>query len=506
LLAFHLSGCTGNSIKTFPAVIKKSEISNALVSSFKPQKHQLNFFQCNPQRTGSSGVDFKSKELKLKWSYKLSDHTFAYNQSTNVWSRSAATLYCPDFFSHSLVYIGGYDKKLHCLNSDTGEKVWKYTTGGEIVHSPCTGIIDRTPFVWFTSSDRTIYALNAVTGKKIWSTEVLPWTTTALPSTGSSPVILMINNRPVIYFTFHLIDNNPFKRIESGRLYALDALTGSLLWATELSSSPLNSPCVVTPGSQKEGQKDKSLPQQSQKDASTALNTDQQSSTRLAVSDTTGIVWLVDPITGQVIFKHTSDYFIHSDTSYSKETKALFFATRFGIITGLNPFDGKIVFSYRTGHYVDSTPSFYNLDGRNVIFAGSYDRNIYCIDTKLNSSTNGTKTIFAGTDYQKNSRTNKNAPSLLWRFRGEHQFFSSIQSVSINGKPCVIASGFDRKLYILDMLTGELIWSFKHGELLWAYIKRGDAMFSSPGAFYAQGTAKASLIYPAFDGNLYCFE
>lgn len=472
-----LSGCTDKSLKKHPRFLQKSKIKSNSVSSFKHQKNQQNFFQCNPQRTGSTNVHFKSKELKLKWTYKLSDHTFAYNQSTNIWSRSAATLLCSEYYPkkypNALIYIGGYDKKLHCIDSETGKKVWRHTTGGEIIHTPCTGIIKDIPYVWFTSSDRTIYALNAVTGKKIWSNEIMPWTTTTLPAYGSSPVILKIDNSPILYFTFHLIDNNPFNRVESGRLYALNAVNGKIVWSIELSNSPLNSPTVVD-----------------------CINDKKKLTPRIAVTDTTGVVWLIDPVTGKLLLKHISDYFIHSDASYSKNINTLFFGSRFGIITGLDPLTGDTLFTYRTGHYVDSTPSILELNGQNLIFAGSYDRNIYCIDT-TEYDTIRLKNNFKNMDQNK---------FLKWRFKGEYQFFSSCQSAFFEGHSSIIASGFDRKIYIIDIMTGKLIWNFKHGELLWPYIKRGDAIFSSPGVFYSQKEKNPKLIYPAFDGILYCFK
>ncbi|MBT7345857.1 PQQ-binding-like beta-propeller repeat protein, partial [Candidatus Bathyarchaeota archaeon] len=35
-----------------------------------------------------------------------------------------------------MVYIGSNDKKVYCLDAETGAKNWEYTTGGTIESSP----------------------------------------------------------------------------------------------------------------------------------------------------------------------------------------------------------------------------------------------------------------------------------------------------------------------------------------------------------------------------------
>jgi outer membrane protein assembly factor BamB len=202
---------------------------------------------------------------------------------------------------------------------------------------------------------------------------------------------------------------------------------------------------------------------------------------RLALADTSGVIWFFDPATGDELSKYTCDYFIHSDLSYSKSLKTLYFGSRFGIISGIDPFTMKLKFSFRAGHYVDSTPALLTHGDKKYIFAGSYDRSIYCLDAEISNR-------------------------IIWRFPTDYHIFSSFQCAFFNNEPALLAPGFDRNIYLLDVKTGKKLWKYRHKELLWPYIKRGDALFSSAGVFHSRNNKEPMLIYPAFDGFLYCFQ
>ena len=63
------------------------------------------------------------------------------------------------------VVIGGRDKFVHCLNKDTGKKIWTFRTRGKIDGSPvlCDGK------VVIGSEDGRLYFLSLADGKQIWS-------------------------------------------------------------------------------------------------------------------------------------------------------------------------------------------------------------------------------------------------------------------------------------------------------------------------------------------------
>jgi len=66
--------------------------------------------------------------------------------------------------SDKLLFIGSRDKHLHAIDQETGEAVWKFSTGARVESSPIVfenGVIAG-------SSDGRVYALTLDTGEEIW--------------------------------------------------------------------------------------------------------------------------------------------------------------------------------------------------------------------------------------------------------------------------------------------------------------------------------------------------
>lgn len=62
------------------------------------------------------------------------------------------------------VIAGGRDKIIHCLDRETGKRVWKFETKGDVDAAP----VVAGAVVWAPSKDGTLYALDLKTGRKIW--------------------------------------------------------------------------------------------------------------------------------------------------------------------------------------------------------------------------------------------------------------------------------------------------------------------------------------------------
>lgn len=472
------------------------------------QPGQTNFAGCGPGRTWSSGVTFENPGiLETLWTYEISEHTFAYEKQTNIWSTCAVTL---SWKNKTLVIVGAYDRKVHCLDGFDGSRLWRFTAGGEIVQAPTAAIVDGRPMIFFTSTDRTIYALGA-DGAKIWSFEAMPWSYTVTPSTGSSPILFRVTHAPtasssaneraqaaeanpdgeiLMAVTMGLVDAAPLSNIQSGEVMVLRCSDGKVVWRKRIGSTPPVSPTLAA------GHDGKGY---------------------LIVPDTSGTVWCLDPATGSTRWRFTADYFVHGSASITPspgfEDGVAAFGTRFGVVSFLSVTDGATVWSYRAGHYVDATPTRLILGFReegktpatkgmswgDTAFFGSYDRSFYALRLP------GAPPNRSATDPVGPSTT----PQLMWRFPTENQILSAALAVPTHAGPCLFVPSFDRTLYCLDAATGRQIWTFAHGELIFPYIRRGDANFSSPTAFVAGGQSAAAgkprLLYPAFDGKLYCF-
>ncbi len=68
--------------------------------------------------------------------------------------------------ANGVVYIGYEypDGSLYALNASTGDLIWKYTTGNDVITSPAVA----NGVVYVGSEDNHVYALNASTGALLW--------------------------------------------------------------------------------------------------------------------------------------------------------------------------------------------------------------------------------------------------------------------------------------------------------------------------------------------------
>ena len=68
-------------------------------------------------------------------------------------------------FTGGRIYVGSNDKYFYCLNAETGERIFRWPTGADVIGRPIT--IDRR--VFFASLDNFLYALDARSGSQHWA-------------------------------------------------------------------------------------------------------------------------------------------------------------------------------------------------------------------------------------------------------------------------------------------------------------------------------------------------
>ena len=108
------------------------------------------------------------------------------------------------------VYVGSFNKNLHCLDALTGEPIWEYETGGWVVSSPCV-YEDK---VIFNSRDGMLYCVDAEDGSEIWT---LPGNASAWRS-------------PTVVDGKVFIGSNTFQH-NKGIIYCIDVEDGNILWS-----------------------------------------------------------------------------------------------------------------------------------------------------------------------------------------------------------------------------------------------------------------------------------
>lgn len=101
---------------------------------------------------GNRFVCFDVHKQEIAWEYK--DREFPFFSSAAI--------------SGNFVVFGSRDRRVHCINRDTGKSVWTFATKGQVDSSPiiCNGNL------FVGSDDGRLYRLGLSDGKLIWSYEI----------------------------------------------------------------------------------------------------------------------------------------------------------------------------------------------------------------------------------------------------------------------------------------------------------------------------------------------
>ncbi|MGI9058608.1 MAG: PQQ-binding-like beta-propeller repeat protein [Ktedonobacteraceae bacterium] len=135
------------------------------------------------------------------------------SQLTQSWVYPNVTYSSVAIVANNFAYIGCYGNTNYALcafNATTGQLLWSYSTGNNIVSTPAVA----SGLVYFGSPDGKLYALNAATGQLVWSY-----------ATGFT-----INDTPLI------ANGLVYIGASNGVLYALNGVTGHLVWKSTFQS------------------------------------------------------------------------------------------------------------------------------------------------------------------------------------------------------------------------------------------------------------------------------
>lgn len=126
-----------------------------------------------------------------------------------------------------VAYVGSYDGNLYALSAATGESIWTYTTGADVIEPNLQVPLGITGsahvadgVVYVGDSAGLIHAIDAFSGAVIWAVEV---ETQDAASIWSSPVVW---NGMVFIGVASVAKEEGFR----GSVVALDVATGDLIW------------------------------------------------------------------------------------------------------------------------------------------------------------------------------------------------------------------------------------------------------------------------------------
>jgi outer membrane protein assembly factor BamB len=399
-------------------------------------------FQGDARHSGVvRGLEFPSGNFDSRWTFSLRSHVWKYEPGTAVWSSQAVSA---AIGGRTMVYIGAYDKCVYAINAADGSEQWRYITGGPVASAPCVALLDKRYVLLAGSSDRTMYAIDAVTGEKIWSYEFYQWRYTVAGTVVSSPVTAVINGETYVYFGAWINDKLPLKTVQNGEVFCLAAATGKKIWQIRFSGAGLTSPSVVF----------------------------YRGKPRILVSSNEGRVFCADAATGEKLWERTLSGKIYGSVSASGEM--CFIGDYYGMVYCMDSGDGKIIWQSKMGDGTNSTIACYE----DKLFVGSFDRCLYALK--------------------------RSTGEILWRFKTDKYISSSPIVSQVGGRPCVIFCSADNAIYACRVSDGARVWSYRGGDMLWPYERKGVSLHPSPSVI---GTGNgAMLLFPSYDGKLYAFS
>jgi outer membrane protein assembly factor BamB len=121
------------------------------------------------------------------------------------------------------VFVGNYDGRLFSVDAASGNKKWEFKTAGKIVSSPCV-VSGR---VLFGSYDRNLYCLSAHDGKLLWKHETagIVWSS---PTVGKDRVFF--GSTDGSFFCLSLDSGRQYwRKVAPGGVYSSPAVEGTVV-------------------------------------------------------------------------------------------------------------------------------------------------------------------------------------------------------------------------------------------------------------------------------------
>jgi outer membrane protein assembly factor BamB len=166
----------------------------------------------------------------VEWKYKITDPA----PQHTLFGVGADFCSSPCIVGNRL-YVGHFDNSVYCLDTNTGAKIWNYTTGKLVIASPA--VADG--MLYIASNDGRFYKLRADDGKLEWSVNFDDHTLFPHPNPPYTPAYHP-SNKPVIKPMAQSGATTPATVVlEEGIVYtlghhpgvvALDIETGELIW------------------------------------------------------------------------------------------------------------------------------------------------------------------------------------------------------------------------------------------------------------------------------------
>ena len=424
------------------------EPASTLGVELRPAGSHWYTFGGNCRRDGFADVSFPFGPLRQRWKVRPTDRTWHYQNRMGVWSSGVAMARVG---SRALLFAGYYDHNLYAFDTRNGRVRWKFTTGGVPTQGPTFALIDGRPVVFVIPTDRTMYALAADTGRRLWAFETHAWKDTLQPSIGSSPIVLQVAGAPRLIFCTWTTDRDPLRSLQAGEVISLDARQPQRpVWRVTLDTVPLMSPAlaltrrgpvvIVASVAGRVWGLDAGTGSVVWHFATVSKMACTPSVGRCAdrvaafVGDRFGLVYALDAETGKQIWERKTGHMVDATPTHVRtDDGGLVLAASYDrSLHALDMDTGKPRWRIPTGDYVTATPCALRLGDGFGAFFWSLDNQVYLV--KLDDGS-----------LVWQSRTDP----FLWTHatRGETRFSSPCAGLDADGRPIVVLPAYDGYLY-----------------------------------------------------------
>ena len=232
--------------------------------------------------------------------------------------------------SNGAVYVGSWNGHIHALDAATGDILWQNQVNRE--GSPDSSPAVSGGIVYVGSWEGHIYALDAATGDLLWRYQV----GVSGSSGSSSPAV----SGGVAYFVGYWGGDS--LRLGNASLFALDAVTGNLLWRFGFGDYKPSSPAV--------------------------------SGGIVYVGFWNGHIYALDAVTGNLLWRHDTDGMV--DSSPAVSGGVVYVGSNDHHLYALDAATGELLWRYETDSMVDSSPAV----SGGVVYVGSRYGHLYALD------------------------------------------------------------------------------------------------------------------------------
>jgi outer membrane protein assembly factor BamB len=345
-------------------------------------------------------------------------------------------------------FIGGCDQTMYALDLAARRRVWSKITNGSIVDSPCVAQVAGQQVVFWGASDRFVYAHAAADGRAIWTRELVEPTNTQ----GQARIPAPFCDGDVLYVACFVYDKAMSRSRQDAWLFALDPVTGKVLWRRELAHGQVNAPIGCRIGDEL------FLYVAARKGVLQAFRVSRQG------------------LTAAWSFQMPHEV-MGSPAVLEGEAPMVFLGSKFGDLVAIDAKTGQERWHRMTGNWVDNNACVGLVAGRPTVFVGSNDYSLYALRA--------------------------DDGEILWRRPLGGEVYTAPCLFAARGRSFVAAACLDDRLYVVDAASGKIESSFYTGQPTWDKIAKGETLWGSPIAVTAGDST--AIVHGSYDGAVYLF-